>query len=139
MFKNDPATGMPAFNRAFKASIKDDDATLNKREFKIFLENLQYFNTRMETFNGIAQKDERTLSEHEFAKSCLLLDLKLSPEELNEAFASMDEDYEGTILFRQFCTWIVNKQARLNLAPLSTLESGHDIAVLLTPPLPSHP
>ena len=107
-----------ALMRAYKAADRNGNGLVDRREFRLLLEYLSYFNDLWAKFveiDGGARGDGR-LTPEEFGAGCRVCGVELSAEEAERAFAQMDEDGSGTASFEEFCTWI----ARQNLSKSSS-------------------
>jgi Ca2+-binding EF-hand superfamily protein len=100
----------PALMRAYKATCfgdgGDGDDWVEKKEFRAMLRNLYYFNTLWTTFDDIDTGDDRRLTEAEFGAGATKAGVTLTPEQVKEAFADIDVNGGGYVLFNEFCKFI---------------------------------
>lgn len=104
----------PALMRAYKATIKSQSANgddwVQKKEFKMLLGNLIYFNKLFWLFDNSDGDKDRRLNEKEF-KSCLVaLGEKMSDHQASMEFRQCDKNGGGIVLFDEFCKYIVSKK-----------------------------
>ncbi|CAK8996186.1 unnamed protein product [Durusdinium trenchii] len=94
----------PALMRAYKASFGDEgDEFIHKREFKILLANLFYFNKLFWLFDQVDQDHDRRMDIKEFTWCMSMCGLKLSQPKLEAEFKKIDQNGGGIILFDEFC------------------------------------
>jgi len=100
----------PALMRAYKKTIKDGngDDWVQKKEFKMLLGNLFYFNKIYWIFDQ-ADGDDRRLTFQEFQKCLTICGTKMGEAEAKREFARVDKNGGGIILFDEFCAYIVSK------------------------------
>ncbi len=99
----------PALMRAYKQTTQrdgDGDAWVERPEFPSLLRNLVYFNKLFAAFDDVDGDDDRRLTLEEFRSGCVKVGLKISPGEVDKAFASMDTNGGGKVLFDEFCAWV---------------------------------
>eukprot|EP00913_Durusdinium_trenchii_P007330 g6890.t1 len=90
----------PALMRAYKASFGDEgDEFIHKREFKILLANLFYFNKLFWLFDQVDQDHDRRMDIKEFTWCMSMCGLKLSQPKLEAEFKKIDQNGGGIILF----------------------------------------
>lgn len=100
----------PALMRAYKASFGDEgDEFIHKREFKILLANLFYFNKLFWLFDQVDQDHDRRMDIKEFTWCMSMCGLKLSQPKLEAEFKKIDQNGGGIILFDEFCRYFTDR------------------------------
>ena len=99
----------PALMRAYKAADKSGDGFIGRREFRLLLHYLGYFNELWEKFEAIDTSHDRRITPEEFANGCGVIGLPLSAEEADEEFVQLDANGGGFILFDEFCSWAARR------------------------------
>merc|ERR1719336_857886 len=97
----------PALMRAYKATIKqgNGDDWVERKEFKMLLGNLFYFNKIFWLFDNVDGDKDRRLTKKEF-KWCLnMCGAKMSEREMEADFQKVDKNGGGIILFDEFCKY----------------------------------
>jgi len=94
-----------ALMRAYKAADTNRDGFIKRREFRSLLKYIVYFNELWETFEAIDTNHDHRLNQSEFREGVKQLGMELSEEEVGAAFADMDENGGGYVLFDEFCGW----------------------------------
>ena len=114
----------PALMRAYKAADKNGNGFINRREFRLLLEYLIYFNDLWAKFEEIdgGKKGDRPLSLEEFKKGCSVCNLDISAADAEAEFAAMDQNGGGFVLFDEFCPWIANKHLHPKQTPAQEIE-----------------
>lgn len=106
----DGLNNKPALMRAYKATCfgdgGDGDDWVEKKEFRIMLRNLFYFNRLWDSFDDIDKGDDRRLTEEEFKAGATKIGVTLTDEQAHEAFQDIDENGGGFVLFNEFCKYI---------------------------------
>jgi Ca2+-binding EF-hand superfamily protein len=106
----------PALMRAYKATIKagNDDDWVQKKEFKMLLGNLIYFNKIFWLFDEADKSQEkygdRRLNEEEFKWCMACMGEKMSAGEARMEFGRVDRNGGGFILFDEFCKYVTSKK-----------------------------
>jgi Ca2+-binding EF-hand superfamily protein len=102
----------PALMRAYKATIKagDGDDWVEKKEFKMLLGNLIYFNKIFWLFDNADDDKDRRLTEKEFKWCMTCLGEKMSDHEASMEFRKVDRNGGGIILFDEFCKYVTSKK-----------------------------
>ena len=100
----------PALMRAYKAADVDGNGFVNRREFRLLLEYLIYFNKIWDKFDEIDTSDDRKLDLPEFTKGCKILGEEMPAAECKAEFEKMDKNGGGSVLFDEFCMWIARRQ-----------------------------
>jgi len=100
----------PALMRAYKAADVDGNGFVNRKEFRLLLEYLIYFNKIWDKFDEIDTSDDRKLDMDEFKKGCKILGETISGSEAEKEFKGMDKNGGGSVLFDEFCVWIAKRQ-----------------------------
>merc|ERR1712061_68472 len=101
----------PALMRAYKATIKagDGDDWVDKKEFKMLLGNLFYFNKIFWLFDNADGDKDRRLTFQEFAWCLSVSGAKMSDSEVRQDFSRVDRNGGGIILFDEFCKYFTQK------------------------------
>ena len=95
----------PALMRAYKAADVSGDGLIGRREFRLLLKYLVYFNDLWDKFEEIDENGDRRLSAEEFAHGGAVVGLALTAEEAAAEFAKVDADGGGFVRFEEFCSW----------------------------------
>ena len=95
----------PALMRAYKAADVDGNGWVGRREFRILLQYLAYFNDLWSTFGQIDDNMDGRLELAEFQVAGELVGVKMSASEADGIFRSIDANGGGYILFDEFCAW----------------------------------
>eukprot|EP01047_Picozoa_sp_COSAG01_P021514 COSAG01_NODE_1250_length_11058_cov_35.299845_4_plen_428_part_00 len=101
----------PQFNnkkallRAFAAADVDGSGYITRKEFRLLLKYIVFYNKLWAQFREIDANEDGRLDEVEFAKGCGLLGLSLPTTQMSSAFREIDTDGSGHIHFKEFCTW----------------------------------
>ena len=123
----------PALMRAYKAADKNRNGFINRREFRLLLEYLMYFNDLWSKFEEIdgGQGGDRRLDLGEFQNGCAVCGLSISASEAQAEFEAMDENGGGFVLFDEFCAWIARRQGTGgSLAEEEAEEVGTDLVFM---------
>jgi len=101
----------PALMRAYKATIKagNGDDWVQKKEFKMLLGNLFYFNKIFWLFENVDGDADRRLTAAEFKKLLTICGAKMSDQEIQSDFRKVDKNGGGIILFDEFCKYFTEK------------------------------
>ena len=91
--------------RAYKAADRNGDGFIRRREFRLLLKYIIYFNELWEVFDEIDGNHDHRLNPAEFSAGCGKLGIKLSRADAAAEFAAMDENGGGFVLFDEFCSW----------------------------------
>jgi Ca2+-binding EF-hand superfamily protein len=94
-----------ALMRAYKAADTSGDGLIKRREFRLLLKYIVYFNDLWDTFEALDTNDDHRLTQSEFREGVSALKMKLGAEEVAAAFETMDADGGGYVLFDEFCGW----------------------------------
>ena len=95
-----------ALMRAYKAADRNNDGFVERREFRLLLKYILFFNRLWDEFDAIDTNHDHRLDVDEFRKGCLQIGLQLSDAEAQRAFESMDDNHGGCVLFDEFCSWV---------------------------------
>ena len=95
----------PALMRAYKAADRSGDGWIGRREFRLLLKYIIYFNALWDKFEEIDSDGDRRLDLAEFIAGCEVVGHKLNASEARREFAAMDENNGGFVLFDEF--WCV--------------------------------
>ena len=97
-----------------QAADQNQNGYVNRKEFRLLLEYLIYFNNVWDKFTEIdgstGEVDDRRLTIEEFKQGCAALDEALTDEEAVKEFQTMDANGGGVVLFEEFCAWIAKRQ-----------------------------
>jgi Ca2+-binding EF-hand superfamily protein len=102
----------PALMRAYKASmesVKKDD-WVEKKEFKILLGMLFYFNKIFWLFDQVDEDHDRRMTLQEFKWCLSAAGVKVSEPKAKLDFDSVDTNKGGFILFDEFCIYFTQKK-----------------------------
>ena len=95
-----------ALMRAYKAADRNNDGFVERREFRLLLKYILFFNRLWNEFDAIDTNHDHRLDVDEFRKGCVQIGLQLSDAEAQCAFESMDGNHGGYVLFDEFCSWV---------------------------------
>jgi Ca2+-binding EF-hand superfamily protein len=95
-----------ALMRAYQAADRNNDGFVERREFRLLLKYILFFNRLWDEFDAIDTNHDHRLDPDEFRKGCGQIGLQLSDPEAQRAFESMDENRGGYVLFDEFCSWV---------------------------------
>eukprot|EP01047_Picozoa_sp_COSAG01_P040490 COSAG01_NODE_3413_length_6125_cov_26.475938_3_plen_543_part_00 len=96
----------PALMRAYKAADRNGDGFIKRREFRLLLQYVMYFNELWHKFEEIDADDDRRLSLGEFMAGCEVVGhTGLSREEASREFEEMGSNHGGFVLYGEFCAW----------------------------------
>jgi len=98
-----------ALMRAYKAADVNGDGYIKRREFRLLLKYVIYFNDLWHRFDEIDVNHDHRLDLQEFKRGCQVLEIALDYGEAESEFAAMDENDGGFVLFDEFCTWCAYK------------------------------
>ena len=99
-----------ALMRAYTAADVNGDGFIRRREFRLLLKYIIYFNELWEKFDAIDTNHDHRLDLAEFSAGAGLLGIRLSGAEAEAEFFEMDADGGGMALFDEFCTWAAKRQ-----------------------------
>ncbi len=126
-----------ALMRAYKAADRNDDGFIKRREFRLLLKYIIYFDEMWAKFDEIDRDHDHRLTPAEFAQGCAMMGIQLTRSAAAAEFAAMDENGGGFILFDEFCHWCARRQVPVEGEGLTVEESdtlGGSVAA--GPPLP---
>jgi len=98
-----------AIMRAYQKTIKidgDGDDWVEKEEFHSLLLNLFWFAHLHQVFDDVDTSHDERVSLDEFIQGMDKLGLKLSPQEAQKEFSTIDSDHGGMVLFVEFCAYV---------------------------------
>ena len=95
--------------RAYKAADRDGNGWVGRREFRLLLKYVVYFNNLWHKFEEIDEDGDRRLTEREFAAAAEVIGIKMSTAEAALEFAAMDTNNGGFVLFDEFCAWCAER------------------------------
>ena len=104
----------PALVRSYKAADVTGDGFITRKEFRLLLVGIDYFNSVWSRFESLDADGDRRLSLEEFHIGCIVLGLRLKKQESTAAFREMDADQGGYVLFDEFCSWCVRHNMAAN-------------------------
>ena len=84
-------------------------AQVTRREFRLLLEGLCYFNSVWDRFQSLDADGDRRLSKDEFVSGCVVMGVDIARSEAELEFAEMDENGGGYVLFDEFCAWCARR------------------------------
>ena len=99
----------PALMRAYRAADVNGDGFIKRREFRLLLKYVVYFNELWHKFDELDANHDHRLDLQEFKHGCAVLGIRLAHGEAESEFAAMDESNGGFVLFDEFCTWCAYK------------------------------
>ena len=127
----------PALMRAYKAADRNEDGFIRRREFRLLLKYIIYFDQMWARFDEIDRDHDHRLTPAEFAEGCATMGIRLTRSAAAAEFALMDENGGGFILFDEFCHWCARRQVPVEGEALTGEESDTlGGAVPAGPPLP---
>lgn len=127
----------PALMRAYKAADRNEDGFIRRREFRLLLKYIIYFDQMWARFDEIDRDHDHRLTPAEFAEGCATMGIRLTRSAAAAEFALMDENGGGFILFDEFCHWCARRQVPVEGEALTGEESEMlGGAVPAGPPLP---
>ena len=106
----------PLFNhkkvlmRAYHAADVSADGFIGRKEFRLLLQYMLYFNRLWAVFEQIDLDNDHRLTLHEFREGCVSIGLNVGLAEAGREFHAMDENNDGFILFNTFCVWSARRQ-----------------------------
>ena len=95
----------PALMRAYKAADRSGDGFIGRREFRLLLKYMVYFNNVFHKFAEIDADGDRRLTASEFHEGCAIVGMSVDRATAEAEFAKMDENGGGYVLFDEFCVW----------------------------------
>jgi Ca2+-binding EF-hand superfamily protein len=101
--------------RSFKA-VDNGDGRVSRREFRLVLEYIHYFQRLEHQFSELDADSDGTLSLAEFLDACAAVGIRtrggrlLNAEAASAHFKAMDTDGSGTIDFDEFAVWAVRNE-----------------------------
>jgi len=110
----------PALMRAYKASmgaVKADD-WVEKKEFKILLANLFYFNKLFWLFDNVSGDHDRRMDFNEFKKCMAVGGTEMSEAEARQEFNKVDVNGGGKVLFAEFCKYFTEQKCPESMTAL---------------------
>jgi hypothetical protein len=105
---------------AYRAADTAGDKLIDRRAFKRLLQHAVYLNDRFAVLENINKRTEGRITSAEFRKALPLLGITVRPTEANGAFAAIDEDGAGFILFEELCEWAARRHAHASVGTRSS-------------------
>jgi Ca2+-binding EF-hand superfamily protein len=99
-----------ALMRAYKAADRNGDGFIRRREFRLLLKYIIYFNDMWERFDEIDRDHDHRLTLAEFVAGCVTVGIQLTQATAAAEFSAMDENGGGYVLFDEFCHWCARRQ-----------------------------
>jgi len=108
----------PALIRAQKATLEagDGDDWVEKREFKMLIVNLFYYNKLFWLFDQVDNDHDRRMDFKEFQWCLSMCGVKMSEFKARSEFAKVDTNGGGIILFDEFCKYFTAKECPQGMA-----------------------
>jgi len=108
----------PALMRAYKKTIKDGDGDdwVEKKEFKMLLGNLFYFNKLFWLFDSVDEDKDRRMTEQEFKQCLVVAGVKMGAAKISQEFKKLDANGGGVVLFDEFCAWFTQRECPAAMA-----------------------
>ena len=110
-----------ALMRAYQAADRNGDGMIRRREFRLLLKYIIYFDQMWEHFEEIDSNHDHRLSPAEFAAGCATMGIQLTRANAAAEFAMMDENGGGFILVRSPSVFCVPLDPSPNLSPIAPL------------------
>ena len=101
----------PALMRAYKAADRSGDGFIERREFRLLLQYLVYFNNLFHKFEEIDANHDGRLCLEEFVRGCSVVGVTVDRKEAEREFAKMDGNNGGYVLFDEFCVWCAHRES----------------------------
>eukprot|EP00756_Hemistasia_phaeocysticola_P029041 Hpha_TRINITY_DN16206_c1_g3::TRINITY_DN16206_c1_g3_i6::g.15071::m.15071 len=116
----------PVLMRAMKLSDREGnhDGLLEAKEFTEFVEFLSLYTDLWKKFETVDKGHDRRISPAEFREMVPSLDMEISDPDA--AFAEIDRDHGGQILFDEFCYWVAKKQGNSKIGSKDGLVGYQD-------------
>jgi hypothetical protein len=99
----------PAMMRAYKAADRSGNGFIERKEFRMLLNYLAYFNDVWHKFELVDTDGNRRIDWDEFQQQCDVFCSKLSAAEARTEFSMMDGDGGGFVRFDEFCIWCAHR------------------------------
>jgi len=102
----------PALIRAQQATLKagNGDDWVEKKEFKLLIVNLFYYNKLFWLFDQADEGKDRRMDFKEFQFCLSMCGVKMGTTKAQSEFAKVDRNGGGLVLFDEFCQYFVSKQ-----------------------------
>jgi len=101
----------PAIMRAYKAADANGTGFVGRAEFEFFLRYLVHFTNLWVAFQDTDTSGDRRVSLQEFLAARERLQVGTEVE-ARSAFAEMDRNRGGVVLFEEFCDWMAKNKAK---------------------------
>lgn len=105
-----------ACNRYAKKGANANDGLLEWMEFRIFLVYLRQYFEYYAIFTKIDTSGDNKISLEEFKKAIPTMknyNVKIEEKDAEKVFKSIDKDKSGSISFKEFCTYAIEKSLNL--------------------------
>ena len=116
-----------ALMRAYKAADRNGDGFIKRREFRLLLKYIIYFNEMWDHFEQIDVDGDHRMSPSEFVSGCSLMHIRMSRADAAAEFAAMDENGGGFVMFDEFCHWCARRQVPADEGEELTLEEAEEL------------
>jgi Ca2+-binding EF-hand superfamily protein len=106
---------------AYHAADVSGDGFIGRREFRLLLEHVLYFNRLWDRFAAIDVDQDQRFTFAEFKNGCGAVGVDFTGQaEAQIAFDEMDEDHGGVVRFTEFCAWCARRQQSESTPPTAT-------------------
>ena len=99
----------PALMRAYKAADVDGNGWIGRREFRLLVQYIAYFNDLWAVFSQIDANMDGRIELSEFKASAHIIGIRMSTHEARAVFEQIDGNGGGFILFDEFCAWAARR------------------------------
>ena len=114
----------PVLIRAYKAADRSGNGLIERREFRLLLQHLVYFNNLHHKFAEIDANHDRRLSLEEFVRACAKVGVAVERKEAEREFAKMDDNSGGYVLFNEFCAWCARRESAASVEGEDILQAS---------------
>jgi Ca2+-binding EF-hand superfamily protein len=95
--------------RAYMAADISGDRLIGRREFRLLLKNLVFFNNLWAKFEEIDKNHDKRLDLDEFKDAGKMLEITVASWRAQEDFDRIDEEGSGYVTFDEFCRWCAER------------------------------